>query len=780
MRVVAAAAQEPAHDAELSRHLTTVRSQIGDLALDPNRRGELVLDMAATLDRAAQAASDPEARRRRWAEAIDLLDRFVRENPDVAAARQLRFQAAVFRWAQAQTALQAAVLEPADPRPRERAVTWLDDAIERLRGVSEEGDRTVLGENWRFRLAQALADRADLEPAGSPGRRQRERGALDCLQQPAAEPGLIGYWHLLKADLLRRVGEPAEAAKELDAAVKATPPPPDREVLPVRIPLLIDQQHFAEAIHALEGSHLEQPAKEFWMVRIQRAQLARPPEGADRFRIESELFRSVQALRQGKSPESRLALLELARSGLSPDAGQQPDAWDAMADAYQAAGDPAKAGAEAARAADRATALGQLSAAAGYRLRAGAFSFQAGQFLEADAVLSRVADDPAAGPLRARAGMLRALARGRALAVHAPGASTASYAEALQRQIRDFPRDPSTDEARWLLGGLALASSDRDQALALWSTIPPESSRWRDARLALAAMDREGLDRQLLNPDRPALTEQFRRADRFLVESLRQARSRSATSALELARARLNLTPIAGNAGIARDLCQRIARSAEADAIHYRARLLLLVASVEIGRYVEAEREAQTHVDWAITAERLALLDAIQLLDQCASTAATDLRQRRFGLVLKLIVEPLLATEDTFTPEQRFELRMRETRALLFIGSDRDARRLLATWKGAPATTDDRLLRDLGDTYSRLEAYSLETDVQRLRLQNNPAGSLPWFDARYALALAYYHTGQYKEAAQLIDATAILHPELGGGELQEKFIRLRQRLGAQP
>jgi hypothetical protein len=231
---------------------------------------------------------------------------------------------------------------------------------------------------------------------------------------------------------------------------------------------------------------------------------------------------------------------------------------------------------------------------------------------------------------------------------------------------------------------------------------------------------------------------------------------------------------------MARDLCQRIARSAGPDAIHYRARLLLLIASVEIGRYVEAEREAQTHADWAITAERPALLDAIRLLDQCAAIAATDLRQRRFGLVLKLLVEPLLATEDTFTPEQRFELRMRETRALLFIGSDRDARRLLATWKGAPATTDDRLLRDLGDTYSRLEAYALETDVQRLRLQNNPAGSLPWFDARYALALAYYHTAQYKEAAQLIDATAILHPELGGGELQERFVRLRQRLGAQP
>jgi len=67
--------------------------------------------------------------------------------------------------------------------------------------------------------------------------------------------------------------------------------------------------------------------------------------------------------------------------------------------------------------------------------------------------------------------------------------------------------------------------------------------------------------------------------------------------------------------------------------------------------------------------------------------------------------------------------------------------------------------------------------VQKLRLKNNLTGSLRWFDARYALALAYFRTGRIKEAAQLIDSTAILHPDLGGGPLHDKFIRLRQRLG---
>ena len=219
-----------------------------------------------------------------------------------------------------------------------------------------------------------------------------------------------------------------------------------------------------------------------------------------------------------------------------------------MAEAYQVAGDSPKAGVAATHAADRAAALGQAAAAAGYRLRAGAYFFQGGKFTEADAVLSQVADDPAAGPLRARAGMLRALARGRAVAMHLPGASTASYTAALERQIRDFPREPTTDEARWLLGGLAIASGDRDRAVAFWSAIVPGSSRWLDARLAIAAIDRDELDRLLMNPDRPRMAERFAKADRLLAESIRQARSEEARASLLLARARLNLTPIAGRA----------------------------------------------------------------------------------------------------------------------------------------------------------------------------------------------------------------------------------------
>ena len=201
--VAAAVAQEPLNEAELSRHLTVVRTQIADVTIDPLRREQLALDMAATLDRAAQSVTDPDVRRRRWALAIELLDRFSKEYPDLPLARQLRFQAAVFRWAQAQTWLHARA-GGARRFPVSRASHCPGRRRDRaLAPVSSIGDQTTLGENLRFRLAQALADRAELDPADSADRRTHENEAKNLLQPPATEVGLAGFWHLLEADLAR-------------------------------------------------------------------------------------------------------------------------------------------------------------------------------------------------------------------------------------------------------------------------------------------------------------------------------------------------------------------------------------------------------------------------------------------------------------------------------------------------------------------------------------------------------------------------------------------------
>ena len=257
------------------------------------------------------------------------------------------------------------------------------------------------------------------------------------------------------------------------------------------------------------------------------------------------------------------------------------------------------------------------------------------------------------------------------------------------------------------------------------------------------------------------------------------AKSEEGKAELLLARARLNLTPNIGSPETARDLYERVSRLPGDPGFQYRARLFRLVALVEMGRYVEAERDAQSHRSWRTSAEQDTFFDAVRLLDQCAAAAESDLRQRRFGLVLRLIVEPLVMSIDEKIDQNRHsELAMRLTRALLFTGADRDARPL-ASPPGAAAR--NRPTNGFSGTWEILTAGSKSTRLTSTcsapRLKNNPSGSLAWLDARYALALAYFHTGRLREAAQLIDSTSILHPELGGNALHDKFVHLRQRLG---
>jgi hypothetical protein len=146
---------------------------------------------------------------------------------------------------------------------------------------------------------------------------------------------------------------------------------------------------------------------------------------------------------------------------------------------------------------------------------------------------------------------------------------------------------------------------------------------------------------------------------------------------------------------------------------------------------------------------------------------------------MRILLRPVLERPQALTAERRCEAQLRQTRALLFNGDDEAARRSVASWGELPTHAGDRILRDLADTYVRLDAFELALDVQRLRMRRSPLGSPRWLEARYGLALANYRSGKAQEARKLIDATAILHPELGGGALRAKFEHLRRRIGTE-
>ena len=159
-------AQEPDGADELSVHLTTRKSQAEDSRLPIDEREAIIQELAETLNRAAIASKGIEGREARWGQAIALLDGFRDKNAGCPRAREFQLQAAVYRWAQGQSWREVLDLNPDSSRAREEAVRALDDAIARLRTIGVVDEEKALAENIRFRLARAMADRADLEAAG--------------------------------------------------------------------------------------------------------------------------------------------------------------------------------------------------------------------------------------------------------------------------------------------------------------------------------------------------------------------------------------------------------------------------------------------------------------------------------------------------------------------------------------------------------------------------------------------------------------------------------------
>ena len=120
-----------------------------------------------------------------------------------------------------------------------------------------------------------------------------------------------------------------------------SPRPPAASLLEVRVSLLLGQKQFDEALQALAASKVEPIAKDVLALRVRLAQRA-ALSGKARTEAESEAFRLARSLRDLSEAEGRRAVLGLARMVEEPDAGQGPDAWDALAEGYSALGDPSR------------------------------------------------------------------------------------------------------------------------------------------------------------------------------------------------------------------------------------------------------------------------------------------------------------------------------------------------------------------------------------------------------------------------------------------------------
>jgi hypothetical protein len=765
---------EAALPPEIQARLEATRRTLADERRPLDQRASLALDEAAALDRESQACRDPGARRRRVALAIVLLDEFNAAHPKHELCTPLALQAAVYVWADGRRDLDAWRLNPSDAAMKAYALARLVHAVDRLDRLEPEmsGADPLVAQNARFRLAQALADLAWLEPPEKG--RDRLKRAMVALDPTPTEEAVAGYARLLRGEVLGRLGELDKAEEELEAAAAMKSPAPPEALTEAKVTVLRERHRYNQAIKVIEESTLDPIARSGLAVSVRLAERTNGRSVQDRDDAEVDALARARTLRGSSRPEARLALNELARTIDRPSRRADPEDWEILADGALGLGDWKRASRLAEAGGDRATSLGYPDESARLRFRAAGMLFQADDYRGADALLGRIVADAKGGALRAKAGMLRALARGRALRTRQAWIGRDGYGQALRDQLRDFPDDPASNEARWLMGELEGEDGRAEPAIALWKAIPPGHARWLAARLAIAEENQRAIDETRDGESSGVVRARFRDAAAFLRESIRLATDSTQVLDLDLASARLDLTPGLGRVELASSLTDRLTRQSGTPEQRARARTLQIVALSMTHRYAEAEAAI------AADASRLPvddLLLAARLLDRAAADLAADAGPGRLGRLARLVAEAVARRGEGQSPRFQNELKLRLIRAALLANDVASARRDLRRPPDFdPTLLDAGSLRDLSDAFLRLEAYGLAVDVERFRGRSLKPGSLDWLESRYTLALALYSDGKADRARPILDAAAILHPDLGGGRLKEKIESLRQRL----
>ena len=743
-------------------------------------RGKRVLEVAALLDQAAMREVHPTERRARWSEAVGLIDMFLTNDENTETNPLIPFQGAVYCWASGRSGLDYCEFHPSEREVFSNALNDLDDAYGRFKKVqlppTKAGEPVdLLTQNVRFRMAQALSDRSRIRREDDPLKVEQEREAQKLLDPAPTAPSLRGFALMLKADLSNRLSQFGRAAIEIDEAEKCDPPPSAALVAESKVASLCGRQSFEEARKLVAaGTKLDPALQSLLLLRIELARRRQLSPGRSRESVDADAFRVAMSLRGSNRLEARRGLIELAREIDQAPAAGSPDWWDLLAEGHLGLGDSTRAGRLLAKGADRALAMGQAEQAATLRFKGGACLYEAGKFTEAERLLAQVVDlKTASRETQARAGMLRALALGRAVATGLPEASRDAYLGSLENQIRSFPEAASSGEARWLLGRIRWNAGRRDEAVALWSGIVHGHPRWLESRLEVAGLLREEVEEQAVNHDSAAIKSKLDYARESLNTARREAIEGSEAIAIDLCLARLELVPGVGGGNEALSACDRLLKGAARPDQHRQARLYRMIALAETSRFVEAEAIARVE---AKTAEPGEVQLALRTLDRAATNAESEPSRRRIGLILQVFTTRYVARIDELPATLRDQARLRHVRALLFAGNTVAARKELIDWGGASGLGDNEFLRDLADTYLRLDAFGMAIEVEKLRSSRLKPGSILWFEARYGLALASYRAGKSKDARQVIDATAILHPELGGGDLRPRFERLRQRI----
>jgi hypothetical protein len=460
------------------------------------------------------------------------------------------------------------------------------------------------------------------------------------------------------------------------------------------------------------------------------------------------------------------ALRDLALAVDQPADPLDSDLWIDLVNGNRAIGRNARA-ADLAQSAAIAIENKSPSQAAELKLTAAAILIETGDYPRALEILKTVlSTNPSAPqPTAERAWLLK---------IHALSANAKNnqddqlYIVALRTFLSLHPLSSRASEIRSNLAQALHNAANSDEARALWLEIPTSAPQWLDARLAVAAIDRDALRNAILD-DLPPPRIQARL--NLALAQVSDAAKRAPASDrpwFRIAEWQLDLLhhPQTSAAAVLENLHQLIALPLQAP-LRAEAERIEIEALIAAERFPEAERAADR---WIKSANPHSLDALVRDLGLAAHRASSDRIHHGIGPILLASTQKLAAIAQPGSAAAR-NAQFESIRALALSGDSTRAKIQL-----------EQLLQSTSlDAFDSLRAAQLSLDLgmtdqslNRFRelARNSPPASQAWFQARLGMAQSLAAKAQTAEAKKLVEATALLYPDLGGEPLRSRFKRL--------
>ncbi len=383
-----------------------------------------------------------------------------------------------------------------------------------------------------------------------------------------------------------------------------------------------------------------------------------------------------------------------------------------------------------------------------------------------------------------------------------------AYTDAIDRHLKDYPGDPTSNEARFLKGQLEEQRLQATQALPLYLQVEAGHARAEDAMNG-AARCYETILRRLNERRLPSADfqrEAIERLSQFLStrgDSTEAWSASTAEVALRLAAILLmgssEISPIA-EAGTARistqpqasivsrcrqaeDWLTRVAafvsqqgsdlsNATMTDAFQKKMIPLRIVALSGMGNTADAERILDQK-----SVSPAQMLDVVEKLTRfVGATSAAE--QKRIASLQRLVIQRLDQRRDELSAEQCQLLDQCLISAYATSGEIGKTVELAKRLSEQFAKDADKQ-RELAQLLSEIpkpEAVSLLKQCWRRVESLTKPGSQEWLTARKEVLAACIRLGQLDEARKLIQLTKVLYPDLGGEPLKAQFEAIERDL----